>query len=177
VNWSAAYIKGVLSKEEISTVIANEINPKDGSINATPSTPTGVASVEWPDVLTVGLDKLSALRCLQRQQRKNEPERSLGLVYFGDSTTDIECLLEFGGVVISSNPNMEKRPSTRTASSHKMLVKGSDLLHMLQTMLNYNVPHVSLYEGEPICWARDFAEVIQSSHLRKRVAIMRATKT
>lgn len=177
VNWSAAYVRGVLSSEEISPVIANEINPADGSINATPAVSADTASVEWPSVLAVGSDKLSALRCLQRQQQKAKPKLSVEIVYFGDSTTDLECLLEFGGVVISPKAEPGQRPTTKTASSNRTAVKGSDLLHMLQTRLNYNVPHVSQYRDELICWARDFAEVMHSSFLQKRAAHVRSTKT
>lgn len=177
VNWSAAYIRGVLSREEISPVLANEINPADGSINATPNVSADIASVDWPSVLTVGSDKLTALRCLQQQQQEAKPKLSAEIVYFGDSTTDLECLLEFGGIVISPEAEIGQRLGTKTANSNSTPAKGSDLLHILQTMLDYNVPHVSHYKDELICWARDFTEIIHNSFLQKRVANMQSTKT
>lgn len=177
MNWSAAYIRGVLSREQISPVLANEINPADGSISATPTDSAEIASIEWPSVLTVGSDKLKALRCLQQQQQRANPKLSAEIVYFGDSTTDLECLLEFGGIVISPRAEIGQRLGTKTANSNSTTVKGSDLLHILQTMLDYNVPHVSHYKNELICWARDFTEIIHNSFLQKRVANMRSTKT
>lgn len=137
VNWSATYIRGVLSREGISSVIANETNPVDGSINAVPA---DIASAEWPSVLTVGSDKLSALRCLQRQQQEVKTKLSVEIVYFGDSTTDLECLLEFGGIVISPKAEIVQRPGTKTADPNDTATGGSDLLHVLQTRLDCYVP-------------------------------------
>lgn len=176
VNWSASYIRGVLSKENISSVIANETSPADGSISALPAIPDNTNSSDWPSLLAVGSDKLSALRCLHRRQQEAKPKQSVELVYFGDSTTDLECLLEFGGIVISPKAEVAQRPSTKPIDSSKTIHNGSDLLHVLQTRLNYNVPHVSEYKDEPICWARDFAEIMESSFLQKRAANMRSTK-
>lgn len=176
VNWSASYIRGVLSREDVSSVIANEINPADGSVNALPAISDDIAPGDWPRVLSVGSDKSSALRCLHRRQKKAKPTQSVEIVYFGDSTTDLECLLEFGGIVISPNAETAQRPGTKTTSPSKTALNGGDLLHVLRTGLNHNVPHVSEYKDEPICWARDFAEIKGSSFLQKRAANTQSTK-
>ncbi|KAK7720693.1 hypothetical protein SLS63_009687 [Diaporthe eres] len=176
VNWSGSYIRGVLSREDIPSIIANDINPADGAINALPAISDEIASVDWPSVLAVGSDKLSALRCLHRRQQKAKPKQSVEIVYFGDSTTDLECLLEFGGIVISPKAETAQRPDTKTTNPSKTTLNGNDLLHVLQTGLNYNVPHVSEYKDEPICWARDFAEIMGSGFLPKRAANTQSTK-
>lgn len=176
VNWSASYIRGVLSREDIPSIIANDINPADGSINALPAISDDIAPGDGPGVLAVGSDKLSALRCLHRRQQKAKPKQSVEIVYFGDSTTDLECLLAFGGIVISPKAETAQRPDTKTTNPSKTTLNGSDLLHVLQTGLNYNVPHVSEYKDEPICWARDFAEIMGSGFLPKRAANTQSTK-
>lgn len=176
VNWSASYIRGVLSREGISSIIANDINPADGSVNALPVISDDIAPGDWPGVLAVGSDKLSALRCLHQRQQKAKPKQSVEIVYFGDSTTDLECLLEFGGIVISPKAEIAQRTDTQTTDPSKAAVNGSDLLHVLQTRLNYNLPHVSEYKDEPICWAHDFAEIKGSSFLQRRAANTQSTK-
>lgn len=177
VNWSASYIRGVLSREDISSVIANDINPADGSVNALPSSSVGgIASGDWPGVLAVGLDKLLALRCLHQRRQEAKPEQPVEIVYFGDSTTDLECLLEFGGIVISPKAEIAQRHGTKTTNPTSTGLNGNDPLHVLRTELNYNVPHVSEYKGELICWARDFAEIKGSNFLEKRAANIQSTR-
>lgn len=176
VNWSASYIRGVLSGHGISSIIANETNTADGSINAPPAISDEIASAEWPSVLAVGSDKLTVLRSLHQRRQKAEPNQSVELLYLGDSTTDLECLLEFGGIVISPDAEIAQRPGTKTTGSSRTTPNGSGLLHALQTMLNYKVPHVSEYNGELICWARDFVDIKESNFLQKRAAKMQSTK-
>lgn len=172
MNWSASYIRGVLSREDISSVVANDINPADGSINAHDS-----PSEDWPSVLAVGSDKLSALRCIYRQLQADRPRLPIEIIYFGDSTTDLECLLEFGGIVISPKAEISQSPGPETTNSDENEFNGSELLHVLRTRLKYNVPHVSEYKDELVCWACDFTEIKESSFLRKRAANMKSTKT
>lgn len=157
-------------------VFANETDPVDGSIMAVPAASADMAAAGWPSVLTVGSDKLSALRCLWRQQHEVNTNLPAEIVYFGDSTTDLECLLQFGGIVISPMAEMVQRPVTTTADPKSKPAGGSNLLYVLRTMLDYNVPHVSQYRDELVCWARDFAEILHSSFLQKRAANVRAKK-
>lgn len=175
MNWSASYIRGVLSREGISSVISNDINPADGSVDALPAISDNIASEDWPSILYVGSDKLSALRYLRRQQQKAKPKLLGEIVYFGDSITDLECLLEFGGIVVSPKAETAQRPDTRATNSSKTGLSGNDLLQVLRTRLNYNVPHVSEYKDEPICWAHDFSDIKGSSFLQKRAANVRPT--
>ncbi|POS69839.1 hypothetical protein DHEL01_v211768 [Diaporthe helianthi] len=176
VNWSASYIRGVLSRVGILSVFANETNPVDGSIMAIPAASADVAAAAWPSILAVGSDKLSALRCLRQQQHEVKKTLPAEIVYFGDSTTDLECLLEFGGIVISPTAEIAQTLGTKTADPNSTALKENELLHVLQTTLNYNVPHVSQYKDELICWARDFAEIAHCSFIQKRAANLRATK-
>ncbi|KAL1853252.1 hypothetical protein Daus18300_011820 [Diaporthe australafricana] len=176
VNWSASYIRGVLSREGISSVIANETNPADGSINALPPIDHDGASGDWPSVLAVGADKLSALRCVYRQLQAGRPKLPVEIICFGDSTTDLECLLEFGGIVISPESEIAQRPRPETTNSNNTGFNWSELLHVLRTRLRHNVPHVSEHKDELVCWARDFTEIKDSSFLRKRAANMKSTK-
>jgi hypothetical protein len=65
-------------------------------------------------------------------------------VYFGDSATDLGCLLEATlGVVMADGAQ-------------------STLLKTLGR-LGFDVPHVGSYVGEPVLvWARDYEEVVKS---------------
>ncbi|KAK7430878.1 hypothetical protein QQZ08_002668 [Neonectria magnoliae] len=127
VNWSRAFIEGVLLPHRIR-VIANEPHA-DGSI-------TG------PEFLggrmTNGHEKRSALAHVATDKQKR-------VVYFGDSTTDMECLLE-GGIVIADD-------------------EGSSLMRTLRRV-GEPVPHVGEREaGSTLMWARDFREVLESGVL------------
>jgi soluble P-type ATPase len=76
-------------------------------------------------------------------------EKDGKVVYFGDSTTDMECLLA-GGVVISDDEE-------------------SSLLKTLKR-IGVNVPHVgenSERDGK-VKWARDFREVLDSGLLNEQ---------
>lgn len=126
VNWSRSFIQGVLQPRELH-IVANE--------------PSQTGEVHGPECLgarmTNGCEKIKALKHLVGKDDK--------AIYFGDSTTDMECLLQ-GGVVISDNGE-------------------STLLKTLKRV-EVNVPHVSERTGgERISWARDFGEVLRSSVL------------
>ncbi|KAK6842651.1 hypothetical protein PG987_003511 [Apiospora arundinis] len=107
VNWSAAFIAGALGCPEI-TVIANTVR-SDGSI-AGPDILNQYASangagggdggaVEHRN-LTNSCDKLAVVETILQQQA--ESLRGKPSFYFGDSITDLECLLRADyGVVIS----------------------------------------------------------------------------
>ncbi|KAK2010535.1 hypothetical protein LZ32DRAFT_535780 [Colletotrichum eremochloae] len=141
VNWSRSFIRGVLSDYSFD-IVANEIE-MDGSIFGPdvigpPSRETALATCE---------DKLRALRALATRQGVEDAE---ALVYFGDSTSDIECLLETHGVVISSGPD-------------------SSLMETLRRV-GYEVPHVDEHRpSSAIAWASTFVEVLTSGFLTSRV--------
>ncbi|KAM5383674.1 hypothetical protein ACJZ2D_001911 [Fusarium nematophilum] len=132
VNWSRAFIRGALGPPHAIEVIANEA-AVDGSI-------TG------PEFLG-GTRRRMTNACEKREALEHLVGEKDGgrVVYFGDSTTDMECLLN-GGVVISENGE-------------------STLLRTLRRV-GVSVPHVG--EGEPgakVSWARDFREVLESGLL------------
>ncbi|KAF6810957.1 UPF0655 protein [Colletotrichum sojae] len=137
VNWSRSFIKGVLSPYNFD-VVANEIE-LDGSISG----PDVLGSSLQNTIMTTCDDKLRALRALVSRQGI---ESTGGLVYFGDSTTDIECLLETRGVVISTNSE-------------------SSLMNTLRRV-GHHVPRIEGYRGSSsIVWASSFEEVLQNRFL------------
>lgn len=84
VNWSRSFIRGVLHQFNIP-IITNEISPD--------------ANIHGPEFLGQPLtNSAGKLRCLEHEF-KRDGEKTL---YFGDSTTDLECLLR-GGIVLADN--------------------------------------------------------------------------
>lgn len=139
VNFSASYIKGVLHPwlHAISSVVANEVQ-SDGSIN-TDSSVLLPRTYDTPSVLTTCEDKSIATSCLSNQT--SGPVKA----YFGDSTTDIECLMQYGGYVLDPN--------------------GQGKLLKTLRRLGYAVPHTSDSGANStekrIRWARNFHEIMQ----------------
>ncbi|GAO16124.1 uncharacterized protein UV8b_02523 [Ustilaginoidea virens] len=130
VHWSAAFIGGALGQPGVC-VIANEVS-EDGHING----PSPGASR-----LTTSADKARALGRIL-----DGPER---LVYFGDSATDLECLLWCRGIVVAKQE--ERSPLLKTLAR-----------------LGLAVPHVGQlrhHAGKRLFWARDFQEVLESDVL------------
>ncbi|KAG7145903.1 Bifunctional TH2 protein like [Verticillium longisporum] len=96
VNWSSSFIRGVLSGFPIDTIISNEIR-SDGIIVG----PGILGPPSKETVLATCLDKAHALKALVAEQ-------NLGIdtvVYFGDSLSDIECLIAVKGIIMSSGPD------------------------------------------------------------------------
>ncbi|KAJ0300741.1 hypothetical protein COL5a_006559 [Colletotrichum fioriniae] len=137
VNWSRSFIKGVLSDYSVD-IVANEIE-LDGSISG----PEVAGSPTVRPSLMTCEDKLQALRTLAARRGTEDIET---LWYFGDSTTDIECLLAARGIVISSDAE-------------------SSLIRTLRR-LGYQVPKVEdVGAPEGIAWASTFVEVLESESL------------
>lgn len=125
VNWSRAFIQGVLHPHSHIRVVSNDISP-DGKIE-------GPRFLGTP--LTTAPDKTKALGHLA----DNEGDK---VIYFGDSPTDLECLLK-GGVIIAFD-------------------ESSSLLQTLRRV-GVHASHVgSLQQEASLLWARDFHEVLQS---------------
>lgn len=127
VNWSRSFIQGALLPHKLD-IIANEISTH--------------GEIYGPEILgrkiTNGGEKRRALRSLV-------PDANEKVLYFGDSTTDMECLVE-GGVVISDHDD-------------------SSLLRTLRRV-GVSVPHVSGRDKDDrVAWARNFREVMQSTVL------------
>ncbi|KAH7326653.1 HAD-like domain-containing protein [Stachybotrys elegans] len=129
VNWSRAFIRGILHPLDLP-VIANEIG-QDGA-------------VKGPQILgetmTNCTDKRDAMSRVVEQGASN-----MQTLYFGDSTTDMQCLLE-GGIVMSNDET-------------------SSLMRTLRR-IGVSVPHVGSYQQDAkIHWARNFEEVLDSGIL------------
>lgn len=148
VNWSGDYISGVLEPwvlgDDPPTIVANEIvehetEPHMVRIGCFSSPNHGISH------LATSADKLGATRHLLREQG-GSPTMTL---YLGDSTTDLECLVEYGGIIMCDNGD-------------------GSLLRTLRR-LAYVVPHVSKWRAEHLCWARNFREIMQSGYISKRV--------
>ncbi|KKP06588.1 hypothetical protein THAR02_01286 [Trichoderma harzianum] len=134
VNWSRAFIEGVLHPHKIP-IITNRISPDDGTIQGPDEFNNGVR-------LTTSRDKANSLnQLISKQEHSSNPT-----VYFGDSTTDMECLLAHHGIVISADAT-------------------SSLMQTLERV-GVRVPHVGRPDdGANIFWARDFREILESQTL------------
>ncbi|CCT62170.1 uncharacterized protein FFB20_05144 [Fusarium fujikuroi] len=126
VNWSRAFLRGALLPHKIE-VIANE--------------PASDGTIKGPEFfegrMTNVCEKKKALKHIIN-------EKDGEVIYFGDSTTDMQCLLT-GGVVISDNEE-------------------SSLLKTLRRV-GIEVPHIGEKRNGKISWARNFREVLDSGLL------------
>ncbi|KAI1161338.1 hypothetical protein F5B18DRAFT_453659 [Nemania serpens] len=152
VNWSAAFIEGAcgFSEEDVS-VFANEVREDDGAVLG-PGALVGdglLVSEGGEDPsreragrnLTNSCDKHDAVReAMRKRDTQDKP-----FFYFGDSTTDMECLLAATrGVVIADD---------ETSSLIKTLRR-----------IGKRVPHVRDAEAsEELVWAANFEEVMRST--------------
>ncbi|KAI1403418.1 HAD-like domain-containing protein [Hypoxylon fuscum] len=97
VNWSSAFIEGACGELPGVTVIANDVR-EDGSIAGPAVLNPPNSNTQEPRNLTNSRDKLDAMNATLR----SEGLAARPSVYFGDSTTDLECLLAADlGLVIS----------------------------------------------------------------------------
>ncbi|KAK8083522.1 HAD-like domain-containing protein [Apiospora saccharicola] len=101
VNWSAAFIAGALGCPEV-TVIANTVR-SDGSISGPGILNQQNGAGEQHRNLTNSCDKLAVVEAILKQQAEEfSLQQGKPSLYFGDSITDLECLLRADrGVVIS----------------------------------------------------------------------------
>lgn len=132
VNWSRSFIRGVLHRFSIP-VVTNEIS-QDGEVQ-------GPKFLGQPMTSSAG-----KLRCLEHEFAGDGDET----LYFGDSTTDLECLLR-NGIVLSNND-------------------GSSLIRTLRR-LGFTVSHTASYgtgdQPANFYWARNFREILDSGILNK----------
>ncbi|EGR46827.1 uncharacterized protein TRIREDRAFT_122860 [Trichoderma reesei QM6a] len=156
VNWSAAFIQGVLHPLGDGIPIITNCISSDGTIKGPEGFNGGVR-------LTTSRDKANVLGELLAKEEQllllHSPSSSSGspptTVYFGDSTTDMECLLKHHGIVIAAD------------------AQSSSLLQTLERV-GVSVPHVGSVQdnddgggGANIAWARDFREVLESRVLER----------
>lgn len=138
VNWSREFIRGVVEAgctwgpgaERVRRVVANGIRFPSGQVE-------GPEELGGEPLVTAG-DKLRAMESL-RQKLADEK-----MVYFGDSTTDLACLMEADlGVIMADSAE-------------------SKLLNTLKR-IGQEAPHVTDAKTDSkLVWARDFDEVLQS---------------
>ncbi|KAI1634932.1 haloacid dehalogenase-like hydrolase-domain-containing protein [Biscogniauxia mediterranea] len=154
VNWSAAFIEGACGSgfgegvEVKVKVLANEVREVDGAVVGPEILNRGGGGEgggEGTRTLTNSCDKLEVMRAVLREEEEEGGLKDRPSVYFGDSTTDLECLLEASrGIVIAD-------------------AEDSPLLQTLRR-IGRDVPRVreagsSLAEGG-LAWAADFEEVM-----------------
>ncbi|ORY66287.1 HAD-like domain-containing protein [Pseudomassariella vexata] len=130
VNWSSAYIEGVCDVPGI-TVIANEVQDDGSIVGPDMLNQKGIGSRN----LTNSRDKLDVMQAIIQDESKPT-------VYFGDSVTDLECLLAAStGIVISDDED-------------------SKLLRTLGR-IGKRVPRATRQEPYPaLFWASDYQEVM-----------------
>ncbi|OTA00783.1 hypothetical protein A9Z42_0010750 [Trichoderma parareesei] len=153
VNWSAAFIQGVLHPLGDDIPIITNCISSDGTIHGPEGFNGGVR-------LTTSRDKANVLGELLAKEElqllhSSSSSGSPTTVYFGDSTTDMECLLKHYGIVIAAD------------------AQSSSLLQTLERV-GVSVPHVGSVQdnddgggGANIAWARDFREVLESRVLER----------
>ncbi|PHH82599.1 hypothetical protein CDD82_5443 [Ophiocordyceps australis] len=139
VNWSQAFIHGVLAA-------MTETNP-DVTIQVAANSiecPRGTIGGAGQRIATAA-DKLAAMRRLVAPCER-AGQTTPKTVYFGDSETDLECLLYSRGVAVVPHQD-------------------ASLLRTL-CRLRVDVAHMSspTARGAKICWARDFSEVLAWFH-------------
>ncbi|EAQ89339.1 hypothetical protein CHGG_05958 [Chaetomium globosum CBS 148.51] len=139
VNWSGAFIKGVVEAAGgnggIRRVVANGIGFPGGMIEGPPE-------LGKEPLVTAG-DKLRAMKSAKSGL---EGEK---VVYFGDSATDLACLVAADlGVVMADD--------------------GETKLLKILARIGFEVPHVQeAAESDQLVWGRDFEEVLQSGVMER----------
>lgn len=91
------------------------------------------------------------------EQKLNAIEKSLAkddrpqlVVYIGCATTDIPCLVRYGGVLVGTG-----EVTQRTSK-------------LLQS-IGFPVPHINDWVDEHICWARNFDDLRLSYYMREKI--------
>lgn len=143
VNWSAAFIAGALGCPEV-TVIANTVR-SDGSISGPDilnQNQNGGAAEHRN--LTNSCDKLAVVEAILKQQQAEESSlQGKPSFYFGDSITDLECLLRADrGVVIS-----DKEDSTLLKTLGRI---GKTVSHST---------NAGSQDNSSLSWASDYNEI------------------
>lgn len=129
INWSVGFIEGMLEKYPDVKVVANE-STDDGRIIGPP---------EADGQTLIGpSDKLKALQGILGESGDST-------VYFGDSTTDIKCLLHDRGIVIGAQDSSLLKTLHRVGVDVQSATSGS--------------------KNERMYWANNFHEVLDGDVL------------
>ncbi|CAK7236208.1 hypothetical protein SEUCBS140593_009540 [Sporothrix eucalyptigena] len=173
VNWSDSWIRGVLGAgdDEDIRVFANKVTASGAII---PNFPRKNAPIDHDHDHDDNVpfascsDKAEALEAAVAEATRSRPNQSEAVVYMGDSTTDLECLVLAG--------------TKRDAGGGGIAIASGDgpaTSKLIQTLvrLGYAVPHVSEAhrfqrprtddEGDAprLAWARDYEEILASKIL------------
>lgn len=145
VNWSRAFVEGVIEPEDPDrsefVKRINEIRWPGGQLEG-PEEMGG-------KVMMTSKDKLEGFETMLLKEAIGESKKRRS-VYFGDSVTDLECLLRADTGIVVVNEGEEEQ---------------STLLGTLKR-LGFDMPHVSEgREGTKLAWARDFKEVLGNNIL------------
>jgi thiamine phosphate phosphatase / amino-HMP aminohydrolase len=142
VNWSTAFIEGAIDCPGV-TVVANHVRDADGHVVGPEVLRGNPPGTDECRNLTNSLDKLEALQAaLLSEDLLSKPT-----FYFGDSITDLECLL---------------------FSSHGVVIADKDNSTLLETLRRIGhdipVPHAKYAKSgkreDGMCWASDYDEVM-----------------
>ena len=149
VNFSVRFIRGILSsvgkdlRPVCNAILANQPS-EQGELQGLRV--DGKGAYHPKRLITTSNDKLAAMKETMRPYK----DTAWGVVYIGDSGTDIECLMDEGviGIVMSDN--------------------GQSRLIRTLRRLKVGVVHIADFEvnKRAIYWARDFTDVMQSSLFR-----------
>ncbi|KAI1807161.1 HAD-like domain-containing protein [Daldinia bambusicola] len=139
VNWSSAFIEGACGELPGVKVIANDVR-EDGSIAGprilNPGSDGDVGSSHGgePRNLTNSHDKLDAMKAvIEAECLVGKPS-----VYFGDSTTDLECLLAADmGFVVSDKEDSSLLKTLRRIGKEVPHIRDQDTTGALAWTSNY----------------------------------------
>ncbi|KAI6367962.1 hypothetical protein MCOR25_004751 [Pyricularia grisea] len=155
VNWSAAFIKGVLSQcgdhVVIDDVVSNEITT-DGKIGC-----LGGGDEAGTPMMT-SLHKLKALQARSAASSGENQAKPKTTIYFGDSTTDLECLLaaDIGIVMANDENSLLLRALSRL---------GFDTPHALDVSRRREQMPTTMGTRRRLAWVTNFTEVLESGIL------------
>lgn len=168
VNWSDAWIRGVLkgAREGDETrirVFANKVTLSGAIV---PNFRRGAEDEHAP--FASCSDKVEALEAAVAEAVRTQEAADEAVVYVGDSTTDLECLVHAGRTSACGGGGIAMANGDGPATSK-----------LIQTLerLGYSVPHVSdarsfqrsrtAEEGDAprLAWARDYNEILASAVL------------
>ncbi|KAL5888593.1 hypothetical protein ACKVWC_003851 [Pyricularia oryzae] len=159
VNWSASFIRGVLSQcgddVVIEDVVSNEITA-DGKIGC-----LGEGGGAQGTPMMTSLHKLEALRARSAASSDENEISSKITIYFGDSTTDLECLLAADiGIVMANDEN---------SSLLRALARlGFETPHALDAGSRWQQVPTTVDTRRRLAWARSFTEVLESGILHPK---------
>ncbi|KZZ94723.1 HAD-like domain protein [Moelleriella libera RCEF 2490] len=151
VNWSSAFIAGVLDRRRGIDIVANDVDD-EGQIRGPLHTGT--------TRLTTASDKLAAMRHHVLGGAEHD-----AVFFFGDSATDLECLLWHSGIVLAesqeSSPLLQTLARIGTEVAHvSSLQDDGDKKSSGAGASRDRVSSLHDRHDQKLFWARDFREIL-----------------